>query len=89
MRKPQETNYYSSVSWGTGYAPIPYASTKECDNNLCEISQCCDKVCSSYNNCPRHYELVHHADIVVYDHCGCTKNRCCVNDGETIDLDVA
>lgn len=45
-------------------------------NGKSEKSQCCNKVCSSYD-CPKYYELVNDADSTVCKDNKCSKKQCC------------
>lgn len=52
-----------------------------CEKGVCTDSQCCDKVCSSFD-CPSYYPVVEDADRIRCGYSGCTEDLCCVK-GET------
>ena len=59
-----DTVYCDTYDCPYGYSLIDMADQEECKNGQCEMSKCCNKVCSSYN-CPQNHEPVNDAYTTV------------------------
>ena len=68
--------YCHSIGCPDGYTPIDNAKEVECEDDPCEVSQCCEAFCSYYA-CPNGYTPVDNAANTLCDDDGCTTDLCC------------
>ena len=72
----ETVTYCNSIGCPDGYTPIDNAKEVECEDDPCEVSQCCEAFCSYYA-CPNGYTPVDDADSILCDDDGCTTDLCC------------
>ena len=72
---PQE-GLCSSIGCPDGYTPITDAMNVECDDDPCEVSQCCEAFCS-YHPCPNNFIPISGAGTTLCPDSGCTDDLCC------------
>ncbi|CAM9317191.1 unnamed protein product [Ectocarpus sp. 13 AM-2016] len=80
---PHGKTYCNSIGCPGGYTPIPNAWEVECDDDSCEVSQCCEAYCSYYA-CPDSYIPIEDAGTTRCTDDDCTAEQCCVS-GDTGD----
>ena len=66
----------NSISCPSGYTPIADTTNVDCDDDLCEVSQCCETSCSYYA-CPDGYITISDAEGLLCHETGCTIGNCC------------
>ena len=74
--EPSNKLYCNSIGCPDGYTPIDNAKDVECEDDPCEVSQCCEAFCSYYA-CPDKCIPVTGADTILCDDSGCTTELCC------------
>ena len=81
---PWQVLYCNSMGCPSGYTPIDNAKDVECEDDPCEVSQCCEAFCSYYA-CPDKCIPVTGADTILCDDSGCTTELCC-DCGESLPI---
>lgn len=66
----------NSIDCPNGYTPIHDAMTVECDDDPCQVSQCCEAFCL-YHPCPNNFTPVFDAGTTMCPGSGCTDDLCC------------
>ena len=76
-----DTGYNDSFECSDGCALIANCRSEVFSISGCSESECCDKVCSSYDS-PRGWSLMGDSGTTVCDHSQCTREQRC-EQGET------
>lgn len=71
-----EPLYCNSIDCPDGYTPIDNAKEVLCEDDPCEVAQCCESFCSSYS-CPNSFTPADDSASILCEDSGCTPELCC------------
>ena len=73
----EDVKYCNSIGCPNSFTPIKNAMEVACEDNKCEVSQCCEAFCSYYA-CPNGYIPTVDAATTLCDNQTCTTAQCCI-----------